>query len=69
MSGLFGTSNYFHPFINVDTTWIDNLYQTTSDKKSDSISYIRPGIWIAFPGSNQEILSQIGRASCRERVS
>jgi hypothetical protein len=57
MSGLFGTSNHFQPFINVDITWLDNLYQTTSDKKSDSISYIRPGIWIAFPGSDQEILS------------
>ncbi len=52
VSDLFGPESYFHPFISIDQNWSDNIYKTKNNTTGDYWITTKPGIWIAFPGSN-----------------
>ncbi len=54
---IFGrSSGYFHPFLSVSESYTDNLYNTSSNKESDYITTISPGLWLALPGARQPLL-------------
>jgi polysaccharide biosynthesis protein VpsM len=53
----FGRSaGYIHPFLSISERYTDNLYKTSNDKKSDYITTISPGLWLALPGARQPLL-------------
>lgn len=56
-SDLFGDENHVHPFITVDTSWSDNLYETSGHTTSDMVLYTRPGVWLALPGADRQIVA------------
>ncbi len=47
----------YHPFLMVEEVYTDNLFATHSSKKSDFITTIAPGIWLAFPANREKLLS------------
>lgn len=55
-SNLFGYGNHIHPFIELETVFSDNIFETKNDKESDTIVYTRPGIWLCMPGADQQIV-------------
>ncbi|TAN40915.1 MAG: porin [Nitrospirae bacterium] len=44
-----GRRGYIHPFLTVSEYYTDNVFFTRDDKKTDFITVISPGIWIAIP--------------------
>lgn len=56
-SDLFGDENHVHPFITLDTSWSDNIYETSGHTTSDMVFYTRPGIWLALPGADRQIVT------------
>ncbi|MHB8882362.1 MAG: porin [Thermodesulfovibrionales bacterium] len=44
-----GRRGYIHPFLAVSEYYTDNVFFTRDDKKTDFITVISPGIWIAVP--------------------
>jgi len=64
-SGLFyslgetlGTkSGYIHPYLSIGETFTDNLFNEDSNRKSDFITRIIPGIWLARPASRFQPIS------------
>jgi len=49
---LFGTEGgYFHPYLSVAGEWTDNLYNLNDNKKSNFLTRVSPGIWLAVPRS------------------
>lgn len=49
---LFGTEGgYFHPYLSLAGEWTDNLYNLDDNKKSNFLTRISPGIWLAVPRS------------------
>lgn len=49
---LFGTEGgYFHPYVSLAGEWTDNLYNLNTDKKSNFLTRVSPGIWVAVPRS------------------
>ncbi len=56
-SDIFGEQGgIFHPFLVVEERWTDNLFITESNKKSDFITTIAPGIWLAIPANREKLL-------------
>jgi hypothetical protein len=47
----------FHPFLLFEAIYTDNLFATHSNTKSDFITTIAPGIWLAFPPNREKLLS------------
>lgn len=47
----------YHPFIVVQEVYTDNLFATHDNEKSDFITTISPGIWLAFPANREKLLS------------
>jgi hypothetical protein len=47
----------YHPFIMLEEVYTDNLFATHTSKKSDFITTIAPGIWLAFPANREKLLS------------
>ena len=51
---IFGkTGGYFHPFLSVQERYEDNIFNTPDNEKSDYITTISPGIWLALPGTKK----------------
>lgn len=47
----------FHPFLVVREEWTDNLFETHYDPKSDWITTVAPGLWVAVPSNREKLLS------------
>ncbi len=47
----------YHPFVLLKEVYTDNLFATNANTKDDYITTLTPGIWIAFPGSRDKIIS------------
>jgi len=47
----------FHPFLIFQEVYTDNLFATHSNTKSDFITTIAPGVWLAFPANREKLLS------------
>lgn len=47
---LFGTEGgYFHPYVTLAGEWTDNLFNLDLDKRSNFLSRVSPGLWLALP--------------------
>jgi len=47
---LFGVEGgYFHPYISLAGEWTDNIYNLNVDKKSNFLTRVSPGLWLALP--------------------
>ena len=56
-SDVFGArGGYIHPFITLTEAYADNIYNTDTDKVSDFITAISPGLWLAVPRVKEELL-------------
>lgn len=47
----------FHPFLVVEELWTDNLFITKNNTKSDFVTTVAPGIWLAIPANREKLLS------------
>lgn len=47
---------YVHPFLSLGGYHTDNLYRTASEEKSDWVTVITPGLWVAVPAGRQQLL-------------
>ena len=57
-SDIFGKQGgNFHPFLIFQEMYSDNIFATHSNTKSDFISTIAPGVWLAFPANREKLLS------------
>ena len=57
-SDIFGQEGgIFHPYIIIEEKWTDNLFTTQSNEKSDFVTTIAPGIWLAFPANREKLLA------------
>jgi hypothetical protein len=55
---MFGLENdMIHPFISVTGEYTDNLFSTTDNEKDDIISRVTPGLWLALPGADAEVIN------------
>ena len=55
---IFGRKGgYIHPFLSITGYYTDNVFNSPVDKKSDFVTALTPGVWLAVPGINQKILS------------
>jgi hypothetical protein len=52
-----GKGGIFHPFLVVEERWTDNLFLTESNTKSDFVTTIAPGLWLAVPANKEKLLS------------
>jgi polysaccharide biosynthesis protein VpsM len=52
---LFGLpgGGYVHPFLSLDNEYTDNLFNVNDNKKSNLLTTITPGIWLAAPKLKQ----------------
>ena len=51
---IFGKKGgHFHPFLSVEGRYEDNIFNTPDNEKSDYVTTISPGIWLALPGSKK----------------
>ncbi len=52
---LFGTKGggYIHPFLSVAGEYTDNLFNIYTDEKSNFLTTLSPGIWLAFPRTKE----------------
>ena len=47
---LFGKKGgYFHPYLSLSGEWTDNLYNLKDDTKSNFLTKVSPGVWLAVP--------------------
>lgn len=42
-----------HPFLSVTAMYTDNVFKTKKEKKSDFITVVSPGIWLAVPHAHE----------------
>jgi polysaccharide biosynthesis protein VpsM len=49
-------TGYLHPFLSVGEFFTDNLFNTPDDRRSEFVTVISPGIWVAVPGSRQPLI-------------
>jgi len=57
-SDIFGKQGgNFHPFVIFQEVYTDNLFATHTNTKSDFITTIAPGVWLAFPANREKLLS------------
>lgn len=55
---IFGTkTRNIHPFISLNTYYTDNVFNEPEDEDDDIVYNIIPGVWLAFPGSEQPLLA------------
>jgi len=55
---IFGRKGgYIHPFLSITGYYTDNVFNQPVDEKSDFVTVLTPGIWLAVPGINQKLLS------------
>lgn len=55
---MFGLeSDVIHPFISFSGEYTDNVFATNDDEEDDLISYITPGVWLALPGADAEVIN------------
>lgn len=47
---------YFHPFLSVGGYFTDNLFNEPSNRRSDWVTVVSPGLWIAVPAARQPLL-------------
>jgi polysaccharide biosynthesis protein VpsM len=47
---------YVHPFASIGEYFTDNLFNREDDRRSEFITVISPGIWLAFPASREQRL-------------
>jgi len=52
-----GGGGYFHPYITTVGVYDDNVYRTANDTISDYATIIKPGIWVAVPGTRERTLN------------
>lgn len=52
----FGGGGYVHPFLSLAEGHSDNVYNVNANETSDWYSVISPGIWLAAPGSREQLL-------------
>jgi len=50
-------SDMIHPFISFSGEYTDNLFATNDGEEEDWISYITPGVWLALPGADAEVIN------------
>jgi hypothetical protein len=53
---LGGKTGYIHPFLSVGELYKDNLFNSESDRESDFITMITPGIWFVLPASRYPLI-------------
>ncbi len=54
---VFGVrSGYVHPFVSVGGFYTDNLFDSPDDRRSEFVTVLSPGLWVAVPGSRQPLL-------------
>ena len=57
-ANIFGAkSGYVHPFVSLSTYYTDNVYVSKNNQQTDWVRSISPGVWLAFPGRNQVLLT------------
>jgi polysaccharide biosynthesis protein VpsM len=57
-SEIFGRKGgYVHPFLGVTEYWTDNVFNTKTDKQSDFITLLSPGVWLTVPHVYEKLLS------------
>ena len=57
-SDIFGKQGgNFHPFLIFQEIYTDNIFATDTHKKSDFITTIAPGVWLAFPANREKLLN------------
>ncbi|WP_180144582.1 outer membrane beta-barrel protein [Desulfoluna butyratoxydans] len=55
---MFGLeSDTIHPFLSFSGEYTDNVFATNDDEEDDLISYITPGVWLALPGADAEVIN------------
>jgi polysaccharide biosynthesis protein VpsM len=52
-----GKGGIFHPFLVVEERWTDNLFLTKNNTKSDFVTTVAPGLWLAVPANKEKLLS------------
>jgi len=58
ISDIFGAkSGYVHPYVSASVVSSDNINSTHTDKTSDIMTVLSPGIWLAVPASRNQLLS------------
>jgi hypothetical protein len=57
-SDIFGKQGgNFHPFLIFQEMYTDNIFATNTNTKSDFITTLAPGVWLAFPANREKLLS------------
>jgi len=57
-SDIFGKQGgNFHPFLIFQEIYEDNIFATDTNTKSDFITTIAPGVWLAFPANREKLLN------------
>jgi hypothetical protein len=57
-SDIFGKQGgNFHPFLIFQELYTDNIFATDTHTKSDFITTIAPGVWLAFPANREKLLN------------
>lgn len=46
---------YYHAFLSVAELYSDNIYNADSNKESDLVTRITPGIWVMVPGGKERL--------------
>lgn len=46
-----------HPFLSFSGEYTDNVFAKNNNTESDFISYITPGVWLALPGADAEVIN------------
>ena len=55
---MFGLENgIVHPYASLTAEYTDNLFSTQGGEKDDFLTMITPGVWLAFPGADAEVIN------------
>lgn len=55
-SDLFGgEKGMLHPFLAVVTTYSDNIFNESTNEKSDFTTSVSPGMWLSYPGTKVQL--------------
>lgn len=58
MGELFGGGGgHIHPYLTVGGLYDDNVYNASDNTENDTAIIISPGIWLAFPGTREKVLT------------
>lgn len=53
---LGGGTGYIHPYLAVGEYFTDNFYETRSNRKSEFVTRITPGLWLSLPASPYQMV-------------